>query len=117
MSSNKSRPGGGKHPNSPRYSDRYGAGHVNPYLGGQPGQSAFIRDMEQRQEAARKAAEEEQARLAAEREAARRAAQAENAAREARRREEAAQAVYAREQYFVSGELRVQPALSFLSEL
>jgi len=57
---NNNRPGG-KHPNSPRYSDRYGPGHVNPYLGGQSGQSQFIRDMEERQEAARMQFEQEQA--------------------------------------------------------
>ncbi len=57
---NNNRPGG-KHPNSPRYSDRYGPGHVNPYLGGQAGQSQFIRDMEERQESARMQFEQEQA--------------------------------------------------------
>ena len=58
---NNNRPGG-KRPNSPRYSDRYGPGHVNPYMGAQPGQSAFIREMEERHEAARRQSEEENAR-------------------------------------------------------
>ena len=85
-SNSKGRQGGGKRPNSPRYSDRYGAGHVNPYLGGQPGQSKFIRDMEERQQAARRQSEQEAARRAAE------AAENARLEEERRRAEEAARA-------------------------
>ncbi len=70
MASNNNNRSGGRRPNSPRYSDRYGPGHVNPYMG-QPGQSAFIRDMQERQEAARRQ-NEENARRQREQEAANR---------------------------------------------
>lgn len=58
MASNNSNRPGGRRPNSPRYSERYGPGHVNPYMGAQPGQSEFIREMEERHEAARRQSEE-----------------------------------------------------------
>lgn len=96
MSSKKSRPGGGKHPNSPRYSDRYGAGHINPYLGAQPGQSSFIREMEERQQTARRQSEQEAARRAAE--------AAEAARREEERRREAEAALAAQQRTRVTAE-------------
>lgn len=64
MSGNKNnRSGGGKHPNSPRYSDRYGKGHVNPYLGGQPKRDTLLHEIQERQDAVRRENEREAARL------------------------------------------------------
>ena len=84
MSDKKNNRQGGKHPNSPRYSDRYGKGHVNPYLGGQPKHDTLLREIEERQNAVRRENEQE----------ALRRTQAENIAPEiAGSAEKAAQAV------------------------
>lgn len=81
MSGSNNRPSGGKRPNSPRYSERYGKGHVNPYLAGQPKQDMLYKEIEERQNAVR-AENEMEARKAEER-AARAAA---DARQEAQRR-------------------------------
>ncbi len=66
MSGSNNRPSGGKRPNSPRYSERYGKGHVNPYLAGQPRQDMLYKEIEERQNAVR-AENELEARRAEER--------------------------------------------------
>jgi len=53
------RAGNGKHPNSPRYSEKYGKGHVNPYLGAQPRQEDVFREIEERQNAVRRENEQD----------------------------------------------------------
>ena len=60
MSDNRNnRAGNGKHPNSPRYGEKYGKGHVNPYLGAQPRQEDVFREIEERQNAVRRENEQD----------------------------------------------------------